>query len=115
MGWIIRLLLNALAVLIAAQVIPQIDVSGYGTAVLVAIVLGIINTIIRPVLVFLTLPISVVTLGLFIFVLNAALFALTGVLVPGFDVEGLAGAFLGSILVSIISWLLNGIWKGLRS
>jgi putative membrane protein len=113
-GWIVRLLLNALAVLIAAQVIPQIDVSGFVTALLVAIVLGIINTFIRPVLVFLTLPISVLTLGLFIFVLNALLFWLTGLLVAGFEVQGVIGALLGSILVSAISWLLNSIWKGLR-
>ncbi|MDR6225612.1 phage holin family protein [Desmospora profundinema] len=115
MGWIVRLLLNALAVLIAAQVIPQIDVSGYGTALLVAIVLGIINTFIRPILVFLTLPISILTLGLFIFILNAFLFWLTGAFVAGFEVQGITGALLGSILVSVISWLLNGIWKGLRS
>lgn len=114
MGMIVRLLLNALAVLLAAQLIPQIEVDGFGTALLVALVLGLINTFIRPVLVFLTLPISFVTLGLFIFVLNAFLFWMTGLLVPGFTVGGFIGALLGSILVSVISWLLNGIWKGLR-
>ncbi|MGF7089342.1 putative membrane protein [Kroppenstedtia sanguinis] len=114
MGMIIRLLLNALAVLLAAQLIPQIEVEGFGTALLVALVLGMINTFIRPVIVFLTLPISFITLGLFIFVLNALLFWVTGMLVPGFTVGGFIGALLGSILVSVISWLLNGIWKGLR-
>ncbi|PTX59651.1 putative membrane protein [Melghirimyces profundicolus] len=115
MGIIVRLLLNALAVLIASQVIPQIDVEGFGTALMVALILGLINTFVRPVLVFLTLPISLLTLGLFIFVLNALLFWLTGALVSGFEVEGFLGALLGSILVSVISWLLNGIWKGLRT
>ncbi|GGA45153.1 hypothetical protein GCM10007416_17830 [Kroppenstedtia guangzhouensis] len=114
MGIIVRLLLNALAVLLAAQLIPQIEVEGFGTALLVALVLGLINTFIRPVLIFLTLPISFITLGLFIFILNALLFWVTGFLVPGFEVGGFFGALLGSILVSVISWLLNGIWKGLR-
>ncbi|MFC4077478.1 phage holin family protein [Salinithrix halophila] len=114
MSWIIRLLINGLAVVIAAQVIPQIHVTGFGTAILVALVLGVINTFIRPILVFLTLPLSFLTLGLFIFILNAFLFWLTGTLTPGFQVEGFMGALLGSILVSIISWLLNGIWKGIR-
>lgn len=114
MGWIVRLLLNALAVVLAAQIIPHIEVDGYGTAIMVALVLAIINTFIRPLLVFLTLPISFVTLGLFLFVLNAFLFWLTSVLIGGFEVDGFIGALLGSILVSIISWLLNGIWKGIK-
>jgi len=115
LGIIVRLFLNALAVLIAAQVIPQIEVQGFGTALMVALILGLVNTFIKPVLVFLTLPISFLTLGLFIFVLNALLFWLTGALVGGFEVEGFFGALFGSILVSIISWLLNSIWKGLRN
>ncbi|SMO65522.1 phage holin family protein [Melghirimyces algeriensis] len=110
----IRLLLNALAVLIVSQFMPQIEVDGYGVALLVALVLGLINTFIRPILVFFTLPLSFLTLGLFIFVLNAFLFWLTGALVEGFEVDGFLGSLLGSILVSIISWLLNGIWENLR-
>ncbi|OYD08125.1 phage holin family protein [Paludifilum halophilum] len=115
MGWIVKLLLNALAVILAAQVITPIHVDGYGIALLVALVLGVINTFIRPVLVFLTLPISFVTFGLFVFVLNAFLFWLTSVLINGFEVEGFIGALLGSVLVSIISWVLDGIWKGIRN
>jgi putative membrane protein len=114
MGWIIKLLLNGLAVFLAAQLIPQIEVTGFGTALLVAVVLALINTFIRPVLVFFTLPINFLTLGLFTFVINALLFWGTSALVEGFEVHGFMGALLGSIVVSLISWVLNGIWKGIR-
>jgi putative membrane protein len=113
-GWIIRLLLNGLALFLAAQLVPGIEVKGFGTALLAALILGIVNTFIRPVLVFFTLPISFLTLGLFIFVINALLFWLVGSLVPGLEVDGFLSAFLGAIIVSLISWVLNGIWKGMR-
>ncbi|SFS32842.1 phage holin family protein [Marininema halotolerans] len=114
MGWIIRLLLNGLAVIIVAQIIPGIHVEGFGTALIVALVLGIVNTIIRPILVLLTLPISFLTLGLFIFIVNALMFWLTSAVVPGFDVQTFTAALFGSIVISIVSWLLNGIWRGLK-
>lgn len=115
MGLIVRLLLNGLAVFLAAQLVPGIEVKGFGTALLAALILGIVNTVIRPVLVFFTLPISFLTLGLFIFVINALLFWLVGAFVSGFEVDGFFSAFFGAIIVSIISWVLNGIWKGMRN
>ncbi|SDW45173.1 putative membrane protein [Marininema mesophilum] len=115
MGWIVKLLLNGLAVVIVANVIPGIYVQGFLTALLVALVLGFVNTFIRPILVFLTLPISFFTLGLFIFILNAVLFKLTSMFIPGFEVYTFWAALLGSIVISIVSWLLNGIWRGLRN
>jgi putative membrane protein len=115
MGWIVRLLLNGLAVFLAAQLVPGIEVTGFGTALLAALILGIVNTFIRPVLVFFTLPISFLTLGLFILVINALLFWLVGGLVSGFEVSGFLSAFFGAIIVSIISWVLNGIWQGVRN
>ena len=115
MGLIVRLLLNGLAVFLAAQLIPGIEVKGFGTALFAALILGIVNTFIRPVLVFFTLPISLLTLGLFTLVINALLFWLVGSLVTGFEVHGFLRAFFGAIIVSIISWVLNGIWQGVRN
>ncbi|MGI6126261.1 MAG: phage holin family protein [Planifilum sp.] len=115
MGLIVRLLLNGLAVFLAAQLIPGIEVKGFGTALFAALILGIVNTFIRPVLVFFTLPISLLTLGLFTLVINALLFWLVGSLVTGFEVHGFLSAFFGAIIVSIISWVLNGIWQGVRN
>jgi putative membrane protein len=84
-------------------------VAGFGTALLVAVVLGLINTLLRPLLVLLTLPVTLLTLGLFIFVINALLFQLAGYLVDGFNVGGFWSALLGSLAYSLISWLLSAI------
>ena len=104
-AWII----NALALLALPYVLPSIQVAGFGTALLVAVVLGLINTLLRPLLILLTLPVTLLTLGLFIFVINAALFQLAGVLVDGFHVASFGSALLGSIAYSVISWLLSAI------
>lgn len=104
-AWIV----NALALLALPYVLPSIQVAGFGTALLVAVVLGLINTLLRPLLILLTLPVTLLTLGLFIFVINAALFQLASVLVDGFNVGGFGSALLGSIAYSLISWLLSAI------
>src|SRR5512139_2710723 len=91
--WIV----NALALLALPYVIPSIQVAGFGTALLVAVVLGLINTLLRPLLILLTLPATLLTLGLFIFVINALLFQLAGYLVDGFNVGGFWPALLGSL------------------
>ncbi|HEX6735013.1 MAG TPA: phage holin family protein [Azonexus sp.] len=104
-AWII----NALALLALPYVIPTIQVAGFGTALLVAVVLGLINTLLRPLLVLLTLPVTLLTLGLFIFVINALLFQLAGHLIDGFQVGGFWSALLGSIGYSLISWLLSAL------
>lgn len=103
--WIV----NALALLALPHVVPSIQIAGFGTALLVAVVLGLINTLLRPLLVLLTLPVTLLTLGLFIFVINALLFQLAGTLVDGFRVGGFASALLGSIGYSLISWALSAI------
>jgi putative membrane protein len=104
-AWIV----NALALLALPYVIPSIQVAGFGTALLVAVVLGLINTLLRPLLILLTLPATLLTLGLFIFVINALLFQLAGYLVDGFNVGGFWPALLGSLAYSLISWLLSAI------
>lgn len=103
--WIV----NALALLALPYVVPSIQIAGFGTAMLVAVVLGLINTMLRPLLVLLTLPVTLLTLGLFIFVINALLFQLAGALVDGFQVDSFGTALLGSIAYSLISWLLSAI------
>jgi putative membrane protein len=104
-AWIV----NALALLALPYVLPSIQVAGFGTALLVAVVLGLINTLLRPLLILLTLPVTLLTLGLFIFVINAGMFMLAGSLVDGFHVASYGSALLGSIAYSVISWLLSAI------
>src|SRR5207245_6495942 len=101
-GFLIRVLANALAILAAAYVLPGIEVSG-GMALLAAgLVLALINAVVRPVLLLLTLPITLVTLGLFLFVLNAFCLWLTSELVKGFEVHGFWPASFGALVVSVV-------------
>jgi putative membrane protein len=106
---LLRIVVNAAAIALAAAVIPGIRVSGTVAALIAGIVFGLVNAIVRPILIVLTLPITLVTLGLFIFVLNAICFWLTSMLVPGFDVRGFWPAFLGALLVSVVSWIVNAV------
>jgi putative membrane protein len=100
-------LVNAIALIAVAYLMPSISVSSFGSALIAALVLGLVNAIIRPVLVLLTLPVTVITLGLFILVINALLFWFVGSILEGFHVQGFWGALVGSILFSIVSWLLS--------
>jgi putative membrane protein len=100
---VVRVLVTALALLIVARIIPGIEVDGLYAAVIAAVVLGVVNLIVRPVLVVLTLPVTILTLGLFIFIINAALFGFVASFIDGFSVDGFIPALLGSLLVSIIS------------
>lgn len=99
--------INALAILGAAYLIPDIKVAGFGTALIVALLLGLMNAVVRPVLILLTLPITAVTLGLFIFVINGALFWALSTFIKGFEVGGLLPAIAGAIVVSVFSWIGN--------
>ena len=105
MRLIIRILVSALALLLAAYVIPGIAVSSLYVAVIAAVILGLLNLIARPILVILTLPITIVTLGLFIFVINALLFWFAASFIEGFSVNGFLPALIGSIFVSVVSAL----------
>jgi len=102
-------ILNAVALLAVAYILPGIAVASFGSALLAALVLGLLNTLVKPVLVLLTLPITVVTLGLFLVVLNALLFWFAGSVLKGFQVEGFWWAVLGALLYSLISGLLASI------
>jgi len=109
MRLLLRFLLNALALWVAAWLIPGIYLASPAAAIIAGIVLGFVNAIVRPVLVLLTLPVTLITLGLFIFIINAICLALTAWVVPGFTIDGFGSALLGALVVSVVSWLLNGL------
>jgi len=100
-------LINAIALLALPWLLPSIHVASFATALWVALVLGLINTLIRPVLLLLTLPVTLLTLGLFIFVINGMMFLLAARLLDGFVVDGIWAGVLGSTIYSVISWLLT--------
>lgn len=102
-------LINALALLALKYIMPSITVDSFVTALIVAVVLGFINTVIRPIFIILTLPVTILTLGLFIFVINGLLFWAVGNFVPGFHVDGFWSGVLGAIIYSIISWALSAL------
>ncbi len=99
--------ISALSLLAAAYLVPGISVSSFYIALIVALFLGIVNAIIRPLLVILTLPINVITLGLFIFVINGFLFWFLSTFIKGFYVEGLGIAIIGALIVSVFSYFGN--------
>ena len=107
MRFLLRVLLNAAAVFLTAQLIPGIGVTGPGAALWAGLVLGLVNAVVRPVLILLTLPVTLLTLGLFIFVVNAICLGLAAWLVPGFTISGFWAALFGALPISVISWLLS--------
>lgn len=107
MNILINWILSAVVILVVSQILPGVHVSGFVAALTVALVLGIINAIIKPVIIILTLPINILTLGLFTLVINAALIMLTSAIVPGFRVDGFLWALAFSILLSIINMALH--------
>lgn len=104
---IVLWLINSLALLTVAYVLPGIEVADFTTAMIAAVVLGLVNAFIRPVLILLTLPATILTLGLFIFVINGLLFWMVGSWLQGFTVAGFWSGFFGAIVYSIISWALS--------
>ncbi len=109
MGLLLIWILNAVALLIVAYILPGITVASFGSALIAALVLGLLNTLVKPVLVILTLPITIVTLGLFLLVLNALLFWFVGSVLKGFQVDGFGWALLGALVYSIVAGLLSGL------
>ena len=104
-GW----LLNALALLAVAYFVPGIHVSSFTYALIAAAVIGLANILIKPILLILTLPVTIITLGLFIFVINGLMFWLAGYVLQGFDVKSITAGIIGAIVYSIISWILSAI------
>ncbi len=111
MNTIIKLLLNAVAVFVLAEILNGVYVDNYVTSLIVAVVLSILNVLVKPVLVILTLPVTILTLGLFLFVINALIILLVDKLIDGFSVDGIWTAMLFSILLSILQSLLHSFLK----
>ncbi len=109
MNMILRLILTTLAILLVTKVYSGIEVDSITTAVIAAVVLGLINTIVRPVIVFLTLPLTMLTLGLFLLIINALMLYLAAWLVNGFNVGGFWDALIASFIISVVVALLNGL------
>ena len=107
MGFLIRLCLNAMALLIVSTVIPGIEVKGVLPALSAAFFLGLVNAVVRPIILILTLPLTIVTLGLFIPVINAFLLKLVSLMIQGFEVHGFWSAVFGALLLSLVSGLLS--------
>ena len=111
-GMFIRWLILTVAVLAAAYFVEGIHVASFWSAFFAAAALGILNTILKPVLIIVTLPVNILTLGLFTLVINALLLKMASGVIPGFDVQGFWPAVLGAILISIVSWILNSFFSG---
>lgn len=102
-------LINAVALVAVAYLLPGIAVSNFVTALVAALVLGLVNAVIRPILIVLTLPVTLITLGLFIFVINGLMFWLVGSFISGFVVSGLWWGIAGAVVYSLISWALSAL------
>lgn len=100
-------LVTAVSLLLTAYIVPGLDIKGFTAAAVGAIVLGLVNAIVKPILVFFTLPLTILTLGLFLLVVNAIAFGLVGYFTPGFEIDGFFPALFGSIVLSLISGFLN--------
>ena len=112
-AFLIRWGITTLAVMVAAFLLNGISYSNSATVLLGAsLLLGIINALIRPILLILSLPFILVTMGVFIFVINALLLMLVSKMIPGFEVAGFWSAFFGSIIISIVSWALSAFFRG---
>lgn len=106
---LIKWVLYAASLLLIAWIVPGITLAGFNTALLAAVVIGFINVVIKPILILLTLPINILTLGLFTLIINALMFLLASKLVPGFQIIGFWSAFLGAFILSILSVVISGI------
>lgn len=111
MNWIIRILLNGLAVVLTAYLLPGVSVTDYWTAIIVALVLAIANVIVKPVLIVLTIPITILTLGLFLLAINAMIILMADYFVDGFTVDGFWWALLFSLILSLFNSLFGDLTK----
>lgn len=106
-AFLIHTVVLAIAIWITAQVVSGVTVQSWGALIIAALVLGLVNAIVRPILLILTLPITVLTLGLFYLVINGMAFGLAAALVPGFQIASWTAAILGALLTSVVSWFIG--------
>ncbi len=110
MGLLLRIIIIAVAAYLAAMLLPGVTISDATTAVLVALVLALLNAFVKPILIALTLPITILTLGLFLLVINIIIIYLAAYIVPGFSVDGVLSALLFSLIVAVITYILDAIF-----
>lgn len=106
-GFLIRLFVTALALGIASAIVPGLTITGFWTLLGAAFLLGLVNAVIRPILIILTLPITLLTLGLFLWVINAAMLGLVAAMMDGFAISGFFSSLLASLVVSLVSWMAS--------
>ncbi|MBU2542834.1 phage holin family protein [Patescibacteria group bacterium] len=111
MNLLLRWVINAGTLLLLAYYLPGMEVSGWYSALITALVLGLVNAVLKPILLVLTLPVNILTLGLFTFVINALLFWFVASFIKGFDVAGFMPAFWGALILSVVSWFVSGLLK----
>ena len=111
MRLILRWFFNAATLVVLAYYLHGITVSGWYAAIIAALVLGLVNALIRPILILLTLPVNILTLGFFTLVINALMFWFVGTVVKGFAVAGFWPAFWGALVMSVVSWVLSGLLR----
>lgn len=108
MSFIIRLLISTVAVIVASYILPGVAVDSFTTAILAALIISLLNVLVKPILIILTIPFTILTLGLFLLVINAIIILLASSIIPGFAVDGFWYALLFSIVLSIVNSLLSG-------
>ena len=108
-GFLIHWIVTAAALFVAAWIVPGVHVASWGALAVAALALGLVNAVVKPILVILTLPITILTLGLFYLVVNGIAFALAAAIVPGFSVDSFLSAMVGAFVVGIVSWIVGAI------
>lgn len=111
MNLLLRWVINAGTLLLLAYYLPGMEVSGWYAALITALVLGLVNAVLKPILLILTLPVNILTLGLFTLVINALLFWFVASFIKGFNVAGFMSAFWGALIMSVVSWLTSNLFK----
>jgi putative membrane protein len=106
-GFLIRMLISAAGLWLAARIVPGVEITTTGTLLFAALLLGVVNAVVRPVLVVITFPITLLTLGLFLWVINAAMLGIVAWLLSGFAIAGMGSALLAAAIVSVTSWLAS--------
>ena len=107
----LRWAISAVSVVVAAFIVPGVRIANTWSALIAALVIGLVNALVRPILLLLTLPINLLTLGLFTFVINALMFWLASSIVKGFDVANFKAAFFGALVYWLVSWVVNGMFQ----
>lgn len=109
MGILIRWIILTIAIIFASYMLDGIEISGFFPALFAAAILGILNAVFRPILIILTLPINILTFGLFTFVINALMLKTASLLIPGFEVHGFWAAVFGSLIISVVNWIISAL------